>query len=119
MEKSSRTRVMAVLNEIGPEVRDTPAATGLPCGQMTSPYSICLRPRLPSLECPKRGQGAVASLRPGRRQAEHRDPALAQVPRRELLLDLALPSGQPVHRGIDLVGAGAGHREVGAERGVP
>ena len=54
MPKSSRTRVIAVLNEIGSEVfpAKTSIATGRPSGQVSSPYSICLRPRLPSRECP-------------------------------------------------------------------
>ena len=54
MPKSSRTRVMAVLKLIETTVLpgNTSTATGLPCGQVSSPYSICLRPRLPSRECP-------------------------------------------------------------------
>ena len=37
---------------------------------------------------------------------------------RELFFDLLLPVGQPVHRGVDLVGAGTGHTQVRAEGGV-
>jgi len=36
----------------------------------------------------------------------------------QLLLALPLPGHQPVHRGVDLVGAGIGHAQVGAQRGV-
>jgi hypothetical protein len=52
MLKSSRTRVIAVLKLTGSEVfpANTPAATGRPSGSVSSPYSTCLRPRLPSRE---------------------------------------------------------------------
>ena len=54
MPRSVRTRVMAVLNDSGSLVfpAKTSTATGLPCGSVSSPYSICRRPRLPSRECP-------------------------------------------------------------------
>ena len=54
MPKSSRTREMAVLNDVGSEVfpANTSTAIGRPSGQVSSPYSICFRPRLPSREWP-------------------------------------------------------------------
>jgi hypothetical protein len=42
-------------------------------------------------------------------------PPSAQVPGGELLLDAVLPGGQPVHRGVDLIGGGARHAQVRAE----
>ncbi len=64
---------------------------------------------------PERGQLAVTALHPGRGQAGHRDPARPQVAGSQLLLDLPLPARQPVHRGVDLIGAGAGHAQVGSQ----
>ena len=67
---------------------------------------------------PEGGQLTAAALHPRAGQVEHGDTALGQMPGGQLLFDLPLPTGQPVHRGIDLIGAGIGHAQVRPQRGV-
>ena len=49
------------------------------------------------------GQRALAALEVARRQVVEHEPALFEMPRRELLLDLVLPFEQPVHRRVQIV----------------
>ena len=120
MPKSSRTRVIAVLNDSGSPVlpANTSTATGRPAGSVSSPYSICLRPRLPSRECPN----AASSQHDPSTHEEDRSniaiPPSARCRAASFFSISPLPGHQPVHRGIDLIGAGVGHAEVGAQGGV-
>ena len=69
-----------------------------------------------------RGQLAAPPGHPRAGQVEQRHPARihlrGKVFGRELALDRLLAVGQPVHRGIDLVGARAGHAQIHPEGGV-
>ncbi len=69
-----------------------------------------------------RGQLAAPSGHPRAGQVEQRHPTRihlqGKVFGRELALDRVLPVGQPVHRGIDLVGARVGHAQIHPEGGV-
>ncbi len=53
---------MAVLNDSGSLVLpgNTSTATGRPSASVSRPYSICLRPRLPSRECPNAASSQCA-----------------------------------------------------------
>ena len=68
------------------------------------------------------GQRAPGALQPRGRQVEQRHPGRvrlrAQVAAGQPGLDLVLPVFQPVHRGVDVIGAGLGHAQVGAQRRV-
>ena len=69
-----------------------------------------------------RGQLATPAGHPRAGQVEQRHPAWIHVRGkvfgRELLLDRVLPLGEPVHRGVDLVGGRAGHAQIHPEGGV-
>jgi hypothetical protein len=69
-----------------------------------------------------RGQLTAPPGHPRRGQIEQRHPRrihrLGQMPCRELLLDRLLAAGQPVHRGIDLVGGRVGHAQIHPQGGV-
>jgi hypothetical protein len=66
------------------------------------------------------GQLAAASLHPGAGHVKHGDPTGGQVPVSQCLFDDFLALGEPVHGGIDLIGARLRDTEVGAEcRVVP
>jgi hypothetical protein len=66
-----------------------------------------------------RGQLAAPPGHPRGGQVEQRHPVrvrrLAQMPCGQLLFDVILPLGQPVHRGVDFVGGGAGDIEIGSQ----
>ena len=67
-------------------------------------------------------QRAVPSFHPRAGQVEQRLPRRvgrgAQVPGRQPGLDAVLLAGQPVHRRVDVIGAGPVHAQVGAQGGV-
>ena len=68
------------------------------------------------------GQGALRAFQPGGRQVEQRHPGRVgsggQVAAGQVRLDRVLPVPQPVHRGVDVIGAGIGDAEVGTQRRV-
>src|SRR5580658_3358059 len=116
----SRTTVTISVNAPGSPVLpgNTRTATGRPSGSVSSPYSICSFPFLPSREY----QRAVPSLQPRAGQVEQRRlrrvDRRGQVPGREPGLDGVLPVHEPVHGGVDVIGGGVRDAEVGAQRGI-
>ena len=66
-----------------------------------------------------RGQLAAPPGHPGAGQIEQRHPRPVhlgtQMACRQLFFDAVLPVGQPVHRGVDLVGGRAGHVKIDAQ----
>ena len=68
------------------------------------------------------GQRAPRAFQPRGRQVEQRHPRRvgirAEVAAGQSRLDRVLPVLQPVHRGVDIIGAGIGDAEVGAQGGV-
>ena len=68
---------------------------------------------------PAGGQRAAPALQPRAGQVEQRHPGRVGLPGQvaagQLRLDGVLPVLQPVHRGVDVIGAGIGDAEVGAQ----
>ena len=101
---------------------NTRTATGRPLGSVSTPYSICGRPLLAVAAVAAGGQRAAPASHPPAAQINQRHPTRihlwGKVFGGQLRLDGLLPAGQPVHRGVDLVGGGARHVEVGPRGGV-
>ena len=97
----------------------TRTATGRPDGSVSSPYSICSFPFLPSREYPRAASGQCQALQPRAGQVEQRHlrrvGLRAEVAAGQLRLDRVLPVLQPVHRGVDVIGGRISDAEVGAQ----
>ena len=114
---------MAV-NAAGPPVLPgkTRTATGRPFGVGEQPVLDLQFPLLAVPGIAAGGQRAPRAFQPRGRQVEQRHPPRVglrgQVAAGQVRFDRVLPVFQPVHRGVDVIGAGIGDAEVAAQGGV-
>ena len=101
---------------------NTRTATGRPSGSVRMPVFDLLAAFLAVAGVAARGQLTAPPGHPGGGQVEQRHPARIhlgpQVFGGELAFDGVLAAHQPVHRGVDLVGGGAGHIQINAQGAI-